>query len=94
MIPFVPFGYFVLAAMVLAWVFGAYYFVIIGRELVRARRAGEATGIPASGRGLPFVVIFTKNALPRIETQRYRAVIALAVFAGGWLLLMIFFAHK
>jgi hypothetical protein len=71
--------------MVTSWLIAARYFLIISVELHRARQAGEASHIPPSFRGLPPVVIFTKNLLPRVEKERHRLVLAIAFFTGGWL---------
>jgi hypothetical protein len=77
--------YVIFGVMFISFAFAARYFIVIGLELQRARETGEATAIPPSGRGLPLVVIFMKNALPRVEKQRWRLVFALAVFTGGWI---------
>ena len=75
--------YAIAAAMGVAWLFAAWNIVIVSRELARARRAGEATFIPKTGRGLPLGVIFTKDVLPRVETQRHRLVVAILFFLAG-----------
>jgi hypothetical protein len=71
--------------MVISWLIAVRYFLVVNAELHRARQAGEASHIPPSSRGLPPVVIFTKNVLPRVEKERHRLALALAFFAGGWL---------
>ena len=81
------------AVMVIAWLFAARYFVIISSELSRARKSGEAHHIPRASRGLPPVVIFTKDALPKVEKERRRLVWALGVFVGGWVLGVALFTH-
>src|SRR5689334_7166345 len=71
--------------MVISWLIAARYFLVITVELHRARQAGEASHIPPTSRGLPSVVIFTKDILPRVEKERHRLVLAIAFFTGGWL---------
>jgi hypothetical protein len=70
--------------MVLSWLIALRYFLIVSAELSRARQAGEASYIPPASRGLPLVVIFTRNVLPRVEKERYRLILAIACFTGGW----------
>jgi len=78
--------YAVAVEMVISWLIAARYFLIVSAELYRARQAGEASYVPSgSGRGLPVVIIFTKNVLPRVEKERHRLVLAIAFFTGGWL---------
>ena len=76
------------------WIVMLRYFLIIGAELTRARRAGEARHIPdGGGRGLPVVVIFAKDALPKVEKQRKRLVWAIVFFLLLCLSLMLFIAE-
>jgi hypothetical protein len=78
--------YAIVVEMVISWLIAARYFLVVSAELHRAHQAGEASYIASSsGRGLPLVVIFTKNVLPRVEKERHRLVLAIAFFTGGWL---------
>ena len=65
----------------LAWFPMVYYFVVVGREFVRAKKAGEVPDVPWGTRGLPVVVLFT-DRLPAVRTQRFRFIFWFCVFLG------------
>ena len=64
------------------WIVAVIPFIRIANELARASRAGEAPGIPLTSRGLPPVVIFTKDILPRVELERRILMWAIISFFG------------
>jgi len=63
----------------LSWFPMAYYFIIVGSEFTRAKKAGVSTG--ARG-GIPVVVLFT-DRLPAVRIQRLRFVFWFSVFLGS-----------
>jgi integral membrane sensor domain MASE1 len=66
-----------------------YYGYIVGREFRRAVRAYEIPPISSRSGGLPLVVIFTKNWLPRVENQRRKLSRAISVFVVLILVMMV-----
>ncbi|HYM17145.1 MAG TPA: hypothetical protein VEU06_01170 [Micropepsaceae bacterium] len=75
-------GYTIFAGGVISWLVATKHFLVLGAELQRARKTGEASHIPLGHGGLPTVVLFTKNTLPRVENDRRKFVRALSFFAG------------
>ena len=91
----------IVLAMIAVFVPMLVLFTRIGNELYRARRAGEATHIPINTgpkAGLPAVVIFTKDALPRVERERRILVRLLIAFGSLWAMgvgfIAVFGPHK
>jgi hypothetical protein len=73
-----------IAGAAISWLAAIAPFVRVAREFSRASKTGELHPIPTSGRGLPPVVIFTKNILPRVEKDRRRLARAIAAFIAFW----------
>jgi hypothetical protein len=76
-------------AEVTLWIVMAFCAVRISHELLRARRAGEASQIPLGARGLPLTVIFAKDALPRVERERQVLVVCFVLFASLWFIMAV-----
>lgn len=87
----------VVARMVIVWCASIIPCFRIAAELRRARKAGEADHIPRAHRGLPAVVIFTKNILPRVEKDRRQFATGITLFVLLWALgmgLALMFSHR
>jgi hypothetical protein len=67
----------------LSWFPMAYYFIIVGSEFTRAKKAGELPDVSTGARGgIPVVVLFT-DRLPAVRIQRLRFVFWFSVFLGS-----------
>jgi len=67
---------------VIAWFPMGYYIIAVGREFVRAKKAGELSDVAWGGRGVPIVVLFT-DRLPAVRIQRLRFIFWFCVFFGS-----------